>query len=52
MDATLLSFEAGQHSTDELYHKAVEKHIQNVTRLFVDDSDAVVANAPQLLEVS
>ncbi|KAF6816240.1 putative COP9 signalosome complex subunit 3 [Colletotrichum sojae] len=51
MDALLLAFEPGQHPTDELYHKAVEKHIQNVWKLFTENADAVVANAPQLLEI-
>ncbi|KAL0942485.1 putative COP9 signalosome complex subunit 3 [Colletotrichum truncatum] len=51
MDATFLSFEHEQYATDEIYDKAVKNHIAKISRLFKDQGSAVVANAPQLLEI-
>ncbi|KAF9882034.1 putative COP9 signalosome complex subunit 3 [Colletotrichum karsti] len=52
MDVTLLSFEHEQYATDEAYDKAIKSYIKNITTLFLkEQSQVIVANAPQLLEV-
>lgn len=51
MDATLLSFEPDQGMSDEVYDSALKNHIAQISRLFKDLGNEVVANAPQLLEV-
>ncbi|KAF4837060.1 COP9 signalosome complex subunit 3 [Colletotrichum tropicale] len=51
MDATLLSFEPDQGMSDEVYDSALKNHIAQISRLFKDLGNEVVANAPQLLEI-
>ncbi|KZL72084.1 cop9 signalosome complex subunit 3 [Colletotrichum incanum] len=51
MEEILLYFEHENYATDEIYDKTVKNHIAKITRLFKDQAPAIVANAPQLLEI-
>lgn len=51
MDETLLYFEYENYASDEVYDKTVKSHITKISRLFKDQAPAIVAKAPQLLEV-
>ncbi|KAK1982402.1 COP9 signalosome complex subunit 3 [Colletotrichum cereale] len=52
MEEVLLSFEHDNYATDEVYDKTVKNHITKITRLFKDQTSAIVANAPQLLQIA
>lgn len=51
MEDTLFYFEREKYMTDEVYDKTIRNHILKITRLFKDDAPAIIAKAPQLLEV-
>ncbi|OHE91548.1 COP9 signalosome complex subunit 3 [Colletotrichum orchidophilum] len=51
MEDVLLYFEREKCETDEVYDKTIKNHITKITRLFKDQAPAVIANAPQLLEI-
>ncbi|EFQ29154.1 COP9 signalosome complex subunit 3 [Colletotrichum graminicola] len=51
MEEALLYFEHDNYPSDDFYDKTVKNHITKITRLFKDQASAIVANAPQLLQI-